>query len=473
MVTYFKIKSMLYFPIMFRYAKAASLGCCRAINLLGLLQFHGRGSFAHRRLGSASSCEGDKKLAFLSFCAAAKGGYANAYYNVGNCLEYGIGTERDTAKAISCYREGAALGCKQAMYSLGYLLVREELRKLEGLDPSSPEYFSQHNVFSKNTSLEEGVKYLRQAYELGVVEAGYQLGRVYEISPHHDSKSSLQPYLSAAAKGHAKAAYCAANILYMFADASNNNSMKGESAVYLHKALSLYEQAAEGGIADAMNSMGLILEGEDVFRESKQADLELAARMYFEAAAGSHEEATLNLALLLATGRVSHFTDSKGTRMTLDSALDWLVSNAAIFKEHLVSKYNFALRRIETLINEESAEKSRRRNIPSLPKYSPSPVRIPKQRKPADSQDTQIDASSKAPPRLSLSNYLLTRSPSANELKSASPGARNVVVRNDSITSRSVLSLGARESIASSPYSGLRPLNKQYEALTSASTYVV
>lgn len=424
-------------------------------------------------MGGAASSEGEKKLAFLTFCAAAKGGYANAYYNVGNCLEYGIGTERDIAKAIGCYREGAALGCEQAMYSIGYLLIREELKKQDGLDPHSAEYFSQYNVFSKNPSLEEGIKYLRQAYEHGIVEAAYQLGRVYEISPLYDYRSALQPYLWAASKGHSKAAYCAANILYIYADSSARENSTAESTIYIQRALQLYQQAAENGLSDAMNSVGLILEGDDIFGESKQSDLELAARMYYAAAAGGHEEATLNLALLLATGKVSSFSDTKGHRMSLDSTLDWLLENAAVVKDHLVSKLKFALKRIETLVQEEDAEKSKRRNISGIPKYSPSPLRNVKHKRPSESEGSQIDSSAKVPPRLSLSNYLLIRSPSKSEVPDESSSVARDLVRNNSNTNRSVLSLGARESIASSPYSGLKPLNKQYEALTSANTYVL
>ena len=75
------------------YSKAASLGCCRAMNLLGLMQFAGRGHFERRRAmdnhSRSQGKDGEKKLAYLSFCAAARGGCANAYYNMGNCLENG------------------------------------------------------------------------------------------------------------------------------------------------------------------------------------------------------------------------------------------------------------------------------------------------------------------------------------------------------------------------------------------------
>lgn len=163
-----------------RYSKAASSGCCRALNLLGLLQFHGKGNFASKRIGS-TDIAGEKKLAFLSFCASAKGGCANAYFNVGSCLEYGVGTEMDLPRAIASYRMGADLGCSKAMYSLGYLLIKQEFSKLHGANEMSSEYVHPSSLLYCNASIEEGIRYLRMAYELGVVEAAYQLGRVYEM----------------------------------------------------------------------------------------------------------------------------------------------------------------------------------------------------------------------------------------------------------------------------------------------------
>jgi TPR repeat protein len=457
------------------YSKASSLGCCRALNLLGMLQYHGRGSYARKRLGNDSV--GEKKLAFLSFCASAKGGHANAFFNCGNCLEYGIGTEADAAKAMASYREGAALGCPQAMYSLGYLLVKEELKQLSRIDPSSAEYATQCSFVNRNAALEEGIKCLRMAFENGVVDAAYQLGRVYESGPTSDYKSALLPYLWAAEKGHSKAAFCAANILYMYGDDTSREGSGGEALLYRRRALDLYKQASQAGIPDAMNSLGLMLEGDENYGSSKADDLENAAREYYGAACLGHQEATLNLALLLASGKISTFVLPSGQEMTLRLSLEWLEQKGQVSKDHLISKFEFALRRIDALIQEVTAERNARSTVGASHRYGVSPQRS--QQKPRRREDTSersmvddSDSVSAKPPRHPFSSMVLSMAPTRLDQKLASAPAGLAAKTLGSSTSRSVLNLEMRESLPSSPYSGLKPLNKQYEALSTATTYV-
>ena len=42
-----------------------------------------------------------------------------ALTNLGFCYTYGIGVERDAAKALECYRKGAAQGYPRAQFLLG------------------------------------------------------------------------------------------------------------------------------------------------------------------------------------------------------------------------------------------------------------------------------------------------------------------------------------------------------------------
>jgi TPR repeat protein len=142
------------------------------------------------------------------------------------------------------------------MYSLGYLLVRDELHRMSEAEPDSVEALSSTTVLYRSEIFDEGIRYLTKAYDAGVVEAAYQLGRVYELGPQYDYKLALQPYIWAAERGHDKAAYCAANILYMYGDGLSRSKLTGEAILYQRRAFDLYKQAAEGGILDAMNSLG-------------------------------------------------------------------------------------------------------------------------------------------------------------------------------------------------------------------------
>lgn len=110
------------------YKVASEAGCCKAMNKLGLLYFYGRG------------VEREQEKAQKLFMQAALGGNRDAYNNAGICFEYGQGVMKDVAEALRLYERGANLGCPDAMYSLGYLLIRHYILTLQrfkrGVDAS-------------------------------------------------------------------------------------------------------------------------------------------------------------------------------------------------------------------------------------------------------------------------------------------------------------------------------------------------
>lgn len=100
---------------------ASSVGCPKAMNKLGLLFFHGKGTAQ------------DLERAFSLFISAAKAGDKDANNNAGSCLEQGLGTEMRHAAALTYYLKGAEMDSVPAMYSLGYLLIRSSVKSLEDL----------------------------------------------------------------------------------------------------------------------------------------------------------------------------------------------------------------------------------------------------------------------------------------------------------------------------------------------------
>ena len=103
------------------FTLASGGGCPKATNRLGLLYFHGKGATQHL------------ERAFSLFLSAAKSGDRDANNNAGSCLEQGLGTEMRPAAAMNYYLRGAEMDSPQAMYSLGYLLIRSSVKALEDL----------------------------------------------------------------------------------------------------------------------------------------------------------------------------------------------------------------------------------------------------------------------------------------------------------------------------------------------------
>ena len=101
----------------------------------------------------------DYKRAAFWFEQAAKGGVANARYNLGVLYHQGIGVNRDLEKALDWYKEAAELNHPEAQYNLGIAYI-------EGIgleyDP------------------DKAARYFENAADAGVMEAAYNLGLIYE-----------------------------------------------------------------------------------------------------------------------------------------------------------------------------------------------------------------------------------------------------------------------------------------------------
>lgn len=190
-------------------------------------------------------------------------------------------------------------------------------------------------------TLKEGIHWLRAAADYDVSDASFQLGRLYEqaIGVPFDQHTALEHYTKAAEAGHAKAALYAANLLYAYNSPTATSTADGEASTtsfhgnfsgninrphssattYLTydkavaKAAQFYRQAAEAGIAEAMNAYALLLEDGRASADPLGAKDPLGAAAYYYAACqAQYADAFLNLALMLATDPVPAFTTLQG-----------------------------------------------------------------------------------------------------------------------------------------------------------------
>jgi TPR repeat protein len=341
-------------------------GCADSMNRLGLLHYFGR--------GLAPSPE----KAFALFSSAAQAGNRDAYNNVGICLENGEGVTRSIADALRNYEFGANLGCPDSMYSLGYLYVKRYIVTMQNVldnGGNNSVTYNNNNINTSNSSrmsagtpppftpqtpyspyppattpyrvgnelsyydgqqddsvspaprlssrdreelqstAKQGIRWLRRASELGIVEATYQLGRVYQqvttaqghsfLKNQHDlfvmwdilmqgigiptdMNAAFMQFEAAAAQGHANGAELAADMKY-----SGVGTLQD-----LVGAANLYRIAAERGRLKAMNALGLLLET-GTGTTDRQPQAAEAAKWFLEATRRGSPEAAINIANLL------------------------------------------------------------------------------------------------------------------------------------------------------------------------------
>ena len=275
---------------------AASRGCSLASVVLGKMLLENEEELEEHEQApeeAISSHERDKRKsgrALNLFRMAYKAGQPVALLGIGICCERGLGVSRDLHKALRLYRRAVhelgphsvvnmslwwswagQHGYKYTLYRLGRVAAEISLSEYPQRPSSSvpAENIFQILTVDQRRLLSEGVKYLRLAEDRGVAAASYQLGRLCEqglvLDPYDvDLNSKLQQatilsqrllaldhYRKAARLGHHRAALCAGHILYVFL---------GQEEEDLRPLTALYRQAAEGGLAEAQNCLGLLLE---------------------------------------------------------------------------------------------------------------------------------------------------------------------------------------------------------------------
>lgn len=352
------------------YQLAANDNC--PLGMVGLGRMHLAGTGTSQNSGTALNL----------FLSAGRAGCPEGFYFAGVTCEMGIPASDSSApspnmlEATKFYQLGAEGGVREAMFAYGYTLLRECIGMSGSLD-SADLPAQQRFVYDSKAS--DGIKYLRMASEMGVVDANFQLGRCYEqgIGVARDEQSAFGQFKIAAAKGHAKAALCAANLLFTGFHSGI------PSAFEISRSFHYYIQAAALGDASAVNSLGLLVEDGRIDANSianlyplagsmnissadpdteshrfvRLSQLKLAAMLFYHAISLENGDALLNLALLLSGSEVSSFVSHSSQLVTTQSCLTLLKS--ITFTGPARMQYQQLLEKIETVVCVLVQEKSR------------------------------------------------------------------------------------------------------------------
>ena len=317
---------------------AAADGCPSGMVGLGRMHLKGLGGL---------EVNGANALSY--FIAAGKAGCAEGWLYAGLACESAAAP--NMAEALRFYHLAAEGGNVDGMYSYAHTLLRECIGMVS-VGPSPGAAVLQlppEERLLYESKVSEGIRYLRLASEAGVVDASFQLGRCYEqgLGVARDEQSALAQFKVAAAKGHALAAFCAANVLFTGFHSGLPSTQE------VQQSIEFYFQAAELGNAAAVNCLGLLCEDGRVDCEAvasllhpeagslnltssadfvlsdsasaaavcRQNQRKQAAMLYYQAfVEHGLADAALNLALLLSGGDVSSFVSHQKLLVTAHEA---------------------------------------------------------------------------------------------------------------------------------------------------------
>jgi TPR repeat protein len=331
------------------FERAIAHGSPKAMNYAGLLYLYGDGVIRQ------------PELAYQHFITAASSGDQEACYQVAQCLERGLGTEKNHNDAMVMYHIGSIRGNAQAMYSLGILLVKKAIAMYDAIKP----YLDQPSIslsVEKNSYLkhiqekdlmvlrtlidhgivglgkydeidhdqipsysiimDRGIYWMRRAAEGNVLEASFQLGQIYEqglAGVAIDLYSAYHQYLYTTKHSnplHVRAALCVAHMAYAGVGVTQDYQL----------AAKYYEMAALTGQVDAMNALAILLE-EGQSTEYHIPNIDQAATWYLEASKLGSEQAAVNLAYLLKThsSKIAFVSSRSGAALSVHEVFQFLI----------------------------------------------------------------------------------------------------------------------------------------------------
>ena len=184
------------------FQKAADQGYAEAQYNLGCCLLFGNG------------VEKDETEAVKWFQKAAQQEYAEAQHYLGYCLFSGTGVEKDETEAVTWFRKAAVQGNAEAQYDLGYCLA------------------SGTGVEKDET---EAVTWFQKAAQQGYAEAQHYLGYCLfsGTGVEKDETEAVTWFRKAAVQGNAEAQY---DLGYCLASGTGVEKNQEEAMLWLHKA---------------------------------------------------------------------------------------------------------------------------------------------------------------------------------------------------------------------------------------------
>ncbi len=275
------------------YQKSAEMGHAPAMHRLGL--FHEKGVI------SAPS----PQEAFKWYSRAAERGYANGIFSLGVCYDWGIGTSQDHTAALAQYAKAAELGHSTAMYNLalcyeeGTGTAVDEQQAFIWFGRAAAEgqteaqfklgtyyYHGRETAKNEHTALE----WFNKAAEQNQNEAQYYLGLIYENGISGDNGAELRPDSAAAFEWYKKSAGQDNPDAIVALGRCFENGIGTEQD--LDKAFECYSKAAALEHPDGLYRTARFLQ---LGINNITVDVDMAIRMFREAATKGHEEAQQRL----------------------------------------------------------------------------------------------------------------------------------------------------------------------------------
>ncbi|CAO3636200.1 unnamed protein product [Cunninghamella echinulata] len=230
--------------------------------------------YASGLLSKKNKNEFDK--AFPLFVQASKHHHPDAAFRTAKCYEDGLGSRKDSSKAVQFYRKAAALNHPGAMYRLGVAEVNGELgisknardgvkwlkRAAEAATVEYPQAIHElallhergiENVVFVDASY--AVALYGQAADLGYAPSAFRLGECYEygkLACQQDPALSIHYYTIAAQQGHREACF---SLTAWYLVGSPNVLPQSDSDAYIWA-----KRAAEKGLPKAEYAVGYFTE---------------------------------------------------------------------------------------------------------------------------------------------------------------------------------------------------------------------
>jgi len=255
----------------------------------------------------------DPEKAFHCFEMAANAGHRDAAFYLAHCYEIGKGTDRDPKHSLQFYEVAIQPDPKylqtkryEAFRTLadffleGNIVAKDEKRGIELLTQAAEKYehakYQLGMHFLKNKQDPEqiklGIDWLKKAAADDLMDAGYQLGKIYEegVLVPQDLKTAFDYYSAASEHEYAPDAD--------FKRGHFHEHDLGGAEKNLSTALHRYRLAAKLGHQEANYKVGIMLEQGIV----EKANIEDAIVFYLEAARLGHPEACFRVGQYFADG---------------------------------------------------------------------------------------------------------------------------------------------------------------------------